>query len=310
MPIIVNVKGVGEVEFPDGTSQKEIEDALKKLPKSIIQEENDQAKFQAQLAGAGVGAAYSFGMPALQNVAGKAGEAWRGKALPPAAASTAAPAATPTAAPLATTSGVAPRGQPPIPPAGGTGTFNWGREFGLSPIEAARAQEMGRNVAGTGAQNLIDIKAELEPKVQRLMPGAAQNKLGMYVPTQKPRESLVQQPGGSFRNIPTAQPIPVGPSPLEKVSELYQRMMNTPIARGAGAALRVAAPPLALASAFGQAHDIYSEQSEEDPDRLKQALAAAGLLGTGMMMVPGGQIPGAALAIGAPAIQYAREKFR
>jgi hypothetical protein len=316
MPIIVNVKGFGEVEFPDGTSQKEIEAALKKFPKNIGDEENEIAKYQAQLAGAGLGAAYSFGVPAMQTIVGKAGEAYRGGVppagpAPTAGGASAAPAQT-TVSPQAAASSTLGRQAPPMPPAGGSGTFNWGSRFGLSPLEAARAQEMGRNVAGTGAQNLIDIKAELEPKVQKLLPGAAQNRLGVYVPTRKTRESLVQEPGGSFRNIPPAQPISTGPSALERVTNLYRQMMESPIARGAGAAMRVAAPPLALASAFGQAHDIYTEQQkeEEERDRLTQALAAAGLLGTGMMMIPGGQIPGAALAIGAPAIQYAREKFR
>lgn len=306
MPIIVNVKGFGEVEFPDGTSQKEIEDALKKFPKNIG-EEDDMARFQAQLAGAGLGAAYSFGVPAAQTIAGKVGESFRSKMppAPPSAAPT-APSAQPDIAREIL------RERPPIEPTGGRGTYNWGRRFGLSPIEAARAAEMGRNVAESGAQNLIDLKSAQEPRVQQLLPGAKQTQLGVYVPTEETRgRSFVQQPGGELRELPAARPVPTGLSPLEKVSRLYHQMMETPIAKGAGAAMRVAAPPLALASAFGQAHDIYTEQQQEaeERDRIKQLLAAAGILGTGMMMVPGGQIPGAALAIGAPVIQTLRERF-
>lgn len=312
MPIIIPVKGFGEVSFPDGTSQKEIEDALKQLPKDIIEDEDDFAKRQAQIAGAGVGAAYSFGVPATQKVVGKLGESWRGAPTPAAPPAGATP---PSAAPLSAAPDVSReilRERPPIEPAGGRGTYNWARRFGLSPIEASRSVEMGRNVAASGAQNLIDLKAAQEPMVQRLLPGAKQNVLGMYVPTEETRgQSFVQEAGGKLRELPPAKPVATGLSPLQRVSQLFSQMMETPVARGAGAAMRVAAPPLALASAFGQAHDIYTEQQkeEEERDRLKQILAAAGVLGTGMMMVPGGQIPGAALAIGAPLAQEIRERF-
>jgi len=337
MPIIVNVKGFGEVEFPDGTSQKEIEDALKKLPKSIIQEENDQAKFQAQLAGAGIGAAYSFGMPTLKKVAGTVGEGFFAKA-PPAAPPVAAPTAVAApAAPSVSTAAPATGGLPSkiitdggYLPKGSTGSqvYNFAKSLGFTDIEAQNfvqrgmtssdVYELSKSQRSAGFRTVESI-APTETWRERgsgLMlreQGAGQGPKAQFV--QQPIQSAAPSAASTLRQLPPTQPIPEPKiSPLEKVSEMYRKMMATPIAQkvgaGAGAALRVAAPPLALASAFGQAHDISSEQGEEEPDRLKQALAAAGLLGTGMMMVPGGQIPGAALAIGAPAIQYAREKFR
>lgn len=339
MPIIVNVKGFGEVEFPDGTSQKEIEAALKKFPKNIGDEENEIAKYQAQLAGAGLGAAYSFGVPAMQTIVGKAGEAYRGGVPPagPSAPST-APSTAPAAAPAAPAGAAAPAGGLPraeevIKDAGylkkgstGSQVYNFAKSLGFTDIEAADFVKRGMTSSDVYELSQTQRSGGFR-KVESIAPTETWRESGRggimlqeQGAGQGPKAQFIQQVAGStpsqaptLRQLPPKVPVPEAKiPPLERVTNLYRQMMESPIARGAGAAMRVAAPPLALASAFGQAHDIYTEQQkeEEERDRLTQALAAAGLLGTGMMMIPGGQIPGAALAIGAPAIQYAREKFR
>lgn len=339
MPIIVNVKGFGEVEFPDGTSQKEIEAALKKFPKNIGDEENEIAKYQAQLAGAGLGAAYSFGVPAMQTIVGKAGEAYRGGVPPagPSAPST-APSTAPAAAPAAPAGAAAPAGGLPraeevIKDAGylkkgstGSQVYNTAKSLGFTDIEAADFVKRGMTSSDVYELSQTQRSGGFR-KVESIAPTETWRESGRggimlqeQGAGQGPKAQFIQQVAGStpsqaptLRQLPPKVPVPEAKiPPLERVTNLYRQMMESPIARGAGAAMRVAAPPLALASAFGQAHDIYTEQQkeEEERDRLTQALAAAGLLGTGMMMIPGGQIPGAALAIGAPAIQYAREKFR
>lgn len=339
MPIIVNVKGFGEVEFPDGTSQKEIEAALKKFPKNIGDEENEIAKYQAQLAGAGLGAAYSFGVPAMQTIVGKAGEAYRGGVPPagPSAPST-APSTAPAAAPAAPAGASAPAGGLPraeevIKDAGylkkgstGSQVYNFAKSLGFTDIEAADFVKRGMTSSDVYELSQTQRSGGFR-KVESIAPTETWRESGRggimlqeQGAGQGPKAQFIQQVAGStpsqaptLRQLPPKVPVPEAKiPPLERVTNLYRQMMESPIARGAGAAMRVAAPPLALASAFGQAHDIYTEQQkeEEERDRLTQALAAAGLLGTGMMMIPGGQIPGAALAIGAPAIQYAREKFR
>lgn len=339
MPIIVNVKGFGEVEFPDGTSQKEIEAALKKFPKNIGDEENEIAKYQAQLAGAGLGAAYSFGVPAMQTIVGKAGEAYRG-GVPP--AGTSAPSTAPSTAPAAASaapagaaapSGGLPRAEEVIKDAGylkkgstGSQVYNFAKSLGFTDIEAADFVKRGMTSSDVYELSQTQRSGGFR-KVESIAPTETWRESGRggimlqeQGAGQGPKAQFIQQVAGStpsqaptLRQLPPRVPVPEAKiPPLERVTNLYRQMMESPIARGAGAAMRVAAPPLALASAFGQAHDIYTEQQkeEEERDRLTQALAAAGLLGTGMMMIPGGQIPGAALAIGAPAIQYAREKFR
>ncbi len=335
MPIIVNIKGFGEVEFPDGTSQKEIEAALKKFPKNIGDEENEIAKYQAQLAGAGLGAAYSFGVPAMQIIVGKAGEAARG-GVPPAGSS--APSTAPAAAPAAPAGSAAPAGGLPraeevIKDAGylkkgstGSQVYNFAKSLGFTDIEAADFVKRGMTSSDVYELSQTQRSGGFR-KVESIAPTETWRESGRggimlqeQGAGQGPKAQFIQQVAGStpsqaptLRQLPPKVPVPAAKiPPLERVTNLYRQMMESPIARGAGAAMRVAAPPLALASAFGQAHDIYTEQQkeEEERDRLTQALAAAGLLGTGMMMIPGGQIPGAALAIGAPAIQYAREKFR
>lgn len=343
MPIIVNVKGFGEVEFPDGTSQKEIEAALKKFPKNIGDEENEIAKYQAQLAGAGLGAAYSFGVPAMQTIVGKAGEAYRGGVPPagpsgtPAAsgapAAPAAGAAGAPAAPAAATSGGLPRAEEVIKDAGylkkgstGSQVYNTAKSLGFTDIEAADFVKRGMTSSDVYELSQTQRSGGFR-KVESIAPTETWRESGRggimlqeQGAGQGPKAQFIQQVAGStpsqastLRQLPPRVPVPEAKiPPLERVTNLYRQMMESPLARGAGAAMRIAAPPLALASAFGQAHDIYTEQQkeEEERDRLTQALAAAGLIGTGMMMIPGGQIPGAALAIGAPAIQYAREKFR
>jgi hypothetical protein len=329
--IIVDIKDIGEVEFPAGTSQKEIENALKKFPKSSVDEENEIAKYQAQLAGAGLGAAYSFGVPAMQTIVGKAGEAYRGGVPPagPAPASGGAAAATTTSP-----AGGLPRAEEVIKDAGylkkgstGAQVYNFAKSLGFTDIEAANFVKRGMTASDvyelsqsqrSGGFRKVESIAPTETWRESGRGGIMLQEQGVG---QGPKAQFIQEVAAStpdkaapaLRKLPPRVPVPEAKvPPLERVTNLYRQMMESPLARGAGAAMRVAAPPLALASAFGQAHDIYTEQQKEaeERDRITQALAAAGLLGTGMMMVPGGQIPGAALAIGAPAIQYAREKFR
>lgn len=224
------------------------------------------------------------------------GRALRGKPLrfagePAATMPTAAPAAIAAQSPLTSARPAQPQPLPgataPAGATGGSGTFNWGKAFGLTDIEAARAAEMGRNIAGTGAQNLIDVRAETMPRVQQMMPGAIENPRygGLITPgptTMTPRESYVQQGSSQgLRQLPVAKPIPTTPplpSALEVLANKFNDMAEAGM-RGARFLSRYVVPPIALGEAGYEGVRAYQEATKPEPDYGEVALSGLGAAG-------------------------------
>lgn len=227
----------------------------------------------------------------------------------------------------------APAGGVPLgPQMGGSGTFNYGKAFGLTDIEAARALDMTKQAGGV--HDLSTQRREGLQRIQQLFPGERyiENPRfgGIMTPEQGvgagPRAQFVQTPAGpgaptgapaSLQQLPPRQPIPTTPRPpsgLDQVTQMFKEMAQTG-ARGARAlggvarALPVVSYPLAGYSMGEDLGAIQQELSRQQPDYADIALRGAGALGTGLSLHPVTAPVGIPLALAAPAIAAARRKI-
>lgn len=208
-----------------------------------------------------------------------------------------------------------PVGGPPAPltQAGGTGTYNYGKAFGLTDIEAGRALDMSKNPGG--ANDLIRQRAEGLQRIQQMGGGFTENPRygGIMTPQQTagggPRASFVQGPGGLTQLPPTA-PIPSAPPPVPKPSPLSQAAGA--VKQGAGAVLR---SPV-LSGALG---GLSMAESAQEAERLIRAedttgagIAGAGAIGGAMQIFapPPLKMVGALISAASPLTLYLRENLR
>jgi hypothetical protein len=250
----------------------------------------------------------------------------------PRAPLSAAPAA-PMGAPMAGAAPVGgpagPVGGPPSvvrvqqPPMGGPGAYNYGKAFGLTDIEAARALDMTKNPGG--ANDLIRQRAEALNRIQQMGGGYVENPRfgGLMTPEQGagqgPRASFVQQsavpanpdmpagrPGG-LSPVPTPKPIPLTEPPPGALDRF--------LTAGKGVAKAVAGSPLVtgvlggLATAEG-VQEYFKRQQEGDIPG--QVMAGMGALGGGMTLMPHPvtKAVGAGLGALSPLTLYLYDKMR
>lgn len=238
------------------------------------------------------------------------------------------------AAPVGGPAGVVPPGVPPgaagapgapsimrqpspmAPPAGGPGAFNYGKAFGLTDIEAGRALDMSKQPGG--ASDLIAQRRQAMQRVDQMFPGQfAENPRygGLMTPDQSvgrgPRASFTAEPGAPLRQLPPTKPIPTAPpikSGLEQVTDMFKDMANKGLRTGTSAALRYAAPPLALATAGGELARGAEEYRKEAPDYGEMALSGLGALGGLLSAFPATAPAGIPISLGVPAYRAVREK--
>lgn len=190
---------------------------------------------------------------------------------------------------------------------GGSGTFNWGKAFGLGDIEAGRATSMGG--APGSADELIKQRAAALQRLQGMAPAAGMiedpTRGGMMVPQQTPYTG----PRGPEGQIGGGKPPPVSPvtpkpaGALEEVTSLLRRFATTPL-------MRYALPIAGGALSGGEAVRAAQELRKDQPDYLTAGLSGAGALGGLLSMFPATAPAGIPLAVGAGLGQFARERAR
>ena len=317
-------------EAPEETTAPPEQETDAQRDARIKADMNAQEIRQAQLLGGGVGlgiAGLRRGASSAGNViesaATRAGSGFRagmqgalpGGAPGAPAAVPGAPAATPQGglpAPRGTAdAGRMPRGQT------GAGTYNYGKAFGLTDIEAGRALDMTKQAGGV--HDLSTIRREGTQRVGQLFPSETWRENprygGMLTIDQGagggPRATYTQAPEGELRQLPQRVPVstaPVQPSGLQQVANLYRRIIDS-TSSAMQPLIRYVAPPLALASAAGEGTNIAQQfrKPEEEQDMLSAALSAANILGSGMSMSPATARVGIPLAIGTSAVQAYRD---
>lgn len=291
----------------------------------IAQKRRDAMNLMGTLGGAGIAKVLDTGV----NVGGKTGRFMRDigtiagairEGIPPSMppAGPAAPAGAPSGlagrAPIA--GGPAgPVGGPvsPLQQMGGSGGYNYGKAFGLTDIEAARALDMSKQPGG--ASDLINQRRAAMEKIQKMGGGFTENPRygGIMTPTPGagggPRASYVQGAGGMSK-LPPTQAIPSAPLQPPKPSPLAQAGQMA--GRGAGAVLR---SPLTMGALGGLS---AAEGAQEFQQRVQQgdttgaALAGAQGVGGIMQMMPSPPIRavGAMVSAISPLTQYLRDKIR
>ena len=214
---------------------------------------------------------------------------------------------------------------PAMTPAGGTGVANYGQAFGLPEIERNRALDMTKNEGGV--HDLTTKRREALNTLRQIAPEYRELPSGFMVNTRNARETLVQRPPEPVQPAsglpPPQQPImqPTAPtraytpprmSALDQVSELYRRMMNTPLVDAAGKVMRRVAPPLAAAGAGLDLAEIEHELRKEAAQRdyLKMALKGAGVAGGALSLIPHPATIaiGSGLGLGAAGLEYLKDQ--
>lgn len=289
----------GEAPGEPTMTEEDIDTTEQDIQTAMDEQEVRQAQLYGGGAGAALGAARGAG-----DIAGSAIQGLAQRAAEGAQRATQAPTITgglqpPSGAP------VAPEGMPR--PSGGSGTFNWGKAFGLGDIEAGRATAMGG--APGSADELIKQRAAALQKLQGMGPATGMmedpTRGGLMVPQQTPYTG----PRGPEGQIGGAKPPPVSPvtpkpaGALEEVTSLFRRLAATPL-------MRYALPAAGGALSAGEAVRAAQELRKDQPDYLTAGLSGAGALGGLMSMFPATAPVGIPLAVGSGLGQFARERAR
>ena len=196
--------------------------------------------------------------------------------------------------------------QPPAPPAA-TGTMRTAPPAGALPgpgqVQATTpGQKWAQAVTGVvrpGSESVVDAAAAYRREM----------------PSGKVSKPMAQKYGiGAPLDIGriAAQNAPPPQSGLQAVTNMFQRMAQTPLGRKAVTTGRVASryglPPVALASGFGEALGGYREFQKEKPDYVDVGLSGLGALGAGLSLHPLTAPVGLPLAIGAPMLRQALKR--
>lgn len=201
----------------------------------------------------------------------------------------------------------------PLTQMGGSGTYNYGKAFGLTDIEAGRATDMSK--APGGASDLIAKRSEALQKIQQMGGGYAENPRygGIMTPQQSvgsgPRASYVQTSGG-LSQLPPSQPIsmtpqaPARPSPLAQAGQMAKR--------GAGVVLR---SPVTMGALGGLSAAEGAQQFQnrvDQGDTTGAALAGAQTAGGIMQMMPNPYLRavGSLISTVSPLTQFLRDRIK
>lgn len=201
------------------------------------------------------------------------------QAMPPTAPQAARPS------PLPVTGGPAgPVSASPMVQQGGPGTFNYGKAFGLTDIEAGRALDMSKRPGG--ASDLVAQRAQALNRIQQMGGGFAENPRygGLMTPDagagRGSRVAFTQTPSG-MSQLPPTQPVPTNvPQP-----GALSRMAST---AGQGAMRVMGSAPVSGAlgglGVMSSAKEYAARKEAGDP--VGQALAGLGVAGGAAAMVP------------------------
>jgi hypothetical protein len=214
----------------------------------------------------------------------------------------------------------------PLTQMGGSGTYNYGKAFGLTDIEAGLATDMSKQPGG--ASDLIAKRTEALQKIQNMGGGFVENPNygGIMTPDRGvgsgPRASFTQQsaippnpdmPSGrqpGLAQLPPTAPISAAPPVPPQPGALSQA--GAALKQGAGAVLR---SPLAQGAMGG----LSIAESAMEADRQIQAkdttgagIAAAGVGGGAMQIFGGPKVKaiGALISAASPLTLYLRENLR
>ena len=202
---------------------------------------------------------------------------------------------------------------PPAPTKGGNAVFNYGKEFLLTDIEAAKAKDMTKEAGGV--HDLTTKRREALNKLEQM--GATthvENPRYGGIMTDSgsagrgPRESFTMregEAGKSLEKLPPVEKVRAAPTQLES---MYQRAMSSTPAQGLKLAGRYASGPLAGLGTGMSVYEAYQRYLAGDTSgAVLAALEGAGGL---MSLIPGLQIPGLAVMGGAAAAQYGLDKYK
>jgi hypothetical protein len=165
-------------------------------------------------------------------------------------------------------------------PAGGQGTFNYAKKFGLSDFDAARAADMSKQPGGSWdvARKVAEAEAKIGPGY-RMVPERAD----LLLP-----EQIGSGPRGAARApIPPVEPPSM--SPLRRFGQAAtQTVLRHPILSGL------------IGGAGTGAMAAETAERYRTGDMPGTALGAMGTLGSAMSMIPKTAGPGTAMAIASP----------
>lgn len=293
----------------------------------------EQERRMGQLYGGGTGAALSTkrllgaGARGAMTSAGQAFAqgAARGAGIEPFAGPRGAPVGQvqPPQRPMAFTP-QAPSGGLPEP-AGGRGTFNYGKAFGLTDIEAGRAVDMTKQAGG--AHDLMSQRREALQKLGQMFPGEQyiENPRygGLMTPEQRPglgprapyqggaMSGQFRPPGAVGSGRPPAIPTTPKVSPLDSITNTVKTMIGpgSKTARVVGSVMKYGAPPLAFAQAGAEAADFASELRKSAaegraPNMGYLARRGIGGLGSVLSAFPATAPIGIPMAVGPMAYEY------
>ena len=193
--------------------------------------------------------------------------------------------------------------QPPAPPTA-TGTMRT-----APPAPAGALPGPGQVQATTPGQRWAQaVTGVVRPGTESVVEAASDYRRAM--PSGRVSKPLAQKYGiGAPLDIGriAAQNAPPVRTGLQEVTNMFQRMAQTPLGQAATAtgrgAARYALPPLALASGLGEALGGYREFQKEKPDYVDVGLSGLGALGAGLSLFPATAPIGLPLAIGAPMLR-------
>lgn len=313
---IREVPGYGEVEFPDSMTDEEINKAIANLaPKDQFEFEpapapsppSDAANRAEKLLYGGIGA----GVGAAGSTAAGFGEAV-GQARAARSARNIEEAKK--VAEAAEQGRIAAQRAAGIPDVvrnipESSGAANYARKMARElPYTIAESAESMSKADKMGAQALINRDIQAMERIRGMGEGGMRlygERAGQLMLSPEVIEGLTaeKQAAQAAEAAQAAKAAAIKPAigPLEQVSQVFAKLMQTPI-------VRYGLPPVALGSAGMDIADIVQQQRKQDPDRVRQILSGLSAAGAGMSMFPPTAPIGVPLAIMAPAAQYIREQ--
>lgn len=246
-----------------------------------------------------------------------------------------APAGAPAGVPAATPAGAPPPGATQAAqgslyrPRGtqGSGTFNYGIQAGLTPIEAGRALDTTKEAGGV--HNLLTQRRESTNLIRQQFPSETwvENPRFGGLVTQEgraPRASFVQQPSAPtpgaapvsvLQQLPSKQPVPTTPPPPTMLQQAKSGLTAVTeklgsLARPVISGAKYVAPPLAGLGAGMELAELEHEyrKPEDQRDYTKMALSGIAGISGGLSLIPPFTLPAAAVSGGASLLNYLREK--
>ena len=170
--------------------------------------------------------------------------------------------------------------------------------------QAARTNQAKQTLGALQRQGVIAPGKDLFAA----QPGMTSTPSGVLFPRSEPPRTLGPRgPAGEIGPTkPPAPPPPPRPGGLERVTQMFTRIAETPAVQSLGKGIsRYGGPPAAGYTAFGEGTTAQEEFSRGN----YPSAAASGLsvLGSGLMLNPGTMLPGGALSLAGPTYRLFEE---